>query len=96
MKLALQDEKEITILSASGVFNEPEVSCLDQWTPGPQKRSVMTSEENMKMEVSHELEKGNSQRLSAKKIGITHTIPCLRYLTAVTGLSRHRTSSFFL
>ena len=44
---------------AGCVFEELKVSCPDQWTPGPQRRSVVTLEENM--EVVNELEKENSQ-----------------------------------
>ena len=50
IKLALQGGKEITVASADCVFEELNFSlCLDQWTPGPQKRSVKTMEEKMEV-----------------------------------------------
>ena len=55
MKLSLQDETEITTPCPGCVFEKLKVSSLDKWTPGPQKRSVMTSEEGM--EVVHSLRK---------------------------------------
>ena len=54
--------------SAASVFEEIKVSYFDQWTHGPQKRAVMASKENMK--VVYELEKGNSQRFCATKLGL--------------------------
>ena len=38
----MQDEKWITNVFAGCVFEELKASCPDHWTPGPQKRSVMT------------------------------------------------------
>ena len=63
IKLAFQNEKDITMPSAGSVFGGLEVSCLDQGTPGPQKRSVMNLEENMGVVL--ELEKRNYQRVPA-------------------------------
>ena len=51
--------------SAACVFEELKVSCLDQWIPGSQKRSVMTLEENK--EIFHSLRKKSPQRVIAKK-----------------------------
>ena len=51
--------------AAACVFEELKVSCLDQWIPGSQKRSVMTLEE--KKEIFHSLRKKSPQRVIAKK-----------------------------
>ena len=76
-KLALQDEKSITMPSAGCVFRLKPL-CLDQWTPGPQRRSVISLEENM--EVVHELEKRKLSKglcfvLFLIGIAVKHSMP---------------------
>ena len=53
MNIALQDEKVITVPSTGSVFEELQVSlCVDQWTPGLQKRTAITWKENMELFMS--------------------------------------------